>query len=86
MADALADEWERSQPGLPARLAATAPRTASKAWRWKGEMEEIAATLAQFGLPAGFHLTSSEVWRRLSDFRDEDTPDVATVLARLREG
>lgn len=86
VADALADEWERSQPGLAARLAATAPRTAPKAWRWKGEMEEIAATLAQFGLPAGFHLASSEVWRRLSEFRDEDTPDVETVLARLREG
>ena len=88
-------EWDRSQPGLTERLARTAPHTALKAWRWQGEMQEIAATMAQHGLPAGFHLAASETWRRLADFKDADPnvpndPETAldadTVLARLIQG
>lgn len=88
VADHLAAEWDLSQPGVTNRLAATGPATAPKAWRWQGEMQEIAATMAQFGLPAGFHLAASETWRRLADFKDTDSTelDTAAVLARLLHG
>lgn len=86
VADELHAEWDRSQPGTTQRLQATAARAASKAWRWEGEMQEIAATLAQYGLPAGFHLAASETWRRLAEFKDTDDADPDAVLARLLAG
>ena len=59
---ALLAEWERSQPSLPARSAHAAEATAGKAWRWEGEMREIAATFAAAGQPDGFHLAAAEVF------------------------
>jgi 3-hydroxyisobutyrate dehydrogenase-like beta-hydroxyacid dehydrogenase len=84
--EALRTEWEGSQPGLPGRLAAAAG-PASKAWRWVGEMEEIAATLGSAGLPGGFHLGAAEAYRRLAGFKDDRTVSGEAVLdALLREG
>ena len=59
----LAAEWERSQPQLPARLAAAERSAAAKGWRWIGEMEEIAAAFAADGLPPGFHEAAAAVYR-----------------------
>jgi 3-hydroxyisobutyrate dehydrogenase-like beta-hydroxyacid dehydrogenase len=61
--DALLAEWERSQPDVPGRLAAAGDAAERKGWRWVGEMEEIAATLAAAGEPDGFHLAAAEVFR-----------------------
>ena len=41
-----------------------------KAWRFAGEMEEIAATFRDAGMPDGFHEAAAEVFRRLTPFRD----------------
>jgi 3-hydroxyisobutyrate dehydrogenase-like beta-hydroxyacid dehydrogenase len=60
--DALVAEWERSQPDVPARLAAAVDSAERKGWRWVGEMEEIAATLAAAGEPDGFHLAAARVF------------------------
>ncbi len=62
--DALLAEWARSQPGLQARSEAAAESAAAKGWRWIGEMEEIAATFAAAGQPAGFHAAAAEVYRQ----------------------
>jgi 3-hydroxyisobutyrate dehydrogenase-like beta-hydroxyacid dehydrogenase len=61
--DALVAEWRRSQPDVPDRLAAAESAAARKGWRWVGEMEEIAATLAATGQPDGFHRAAAEVFR-----------------------
>src|SRR3954467_10660219 len=61
--DALLAEWERSQPDVPGRLAGATDSAERKGWRWVGEMEEIAATLAAAGQPDGFHRTAAEVFR-----------------------
>ena len=37
---------------------------AAKGWRWTGEMEEIAASMAAAGLPGGFHQAAAEIFRR----------------------
>jgi hypothetical protein len=68
---ALRSEWESTQPGLLSRLANTGP--AQKAWRWMGEMEEIAASLDGAGLPDGFHRAAAEVYRRLTRFKNDGT-------------
>jgi 3-hydroxyisobutyrate dehydrogenase-like beta-hydroxyacid dehydrogenase len=63
VADALADEWARSQPDVADRLRAARDSAARKGWRWVGEMEEIAATFAAAGEPDGFHRAAAEVFR-----------------------
>jgi len=80
--DALVAEWERSQPGLVQRSNEAAQASAAKAWRWSGEMDEIAATLAAVGLPDGFHRAASEVFDRIGDELD---PDDLQLLANLLE-
>jgi 3-hydroxyisobutyrate dehydrogenase-like beta-hydroxyacid dehydrogenase len=61
--DVLLAEWGLSQPGLEARADGAARSAASKGWRWVAEMEEIAATMAAAGLPAGFHQAAAEIYR-----------------------
>jgi 3-hydroxyisobutyrate dehydrogenase-like beta-hydroxyacid dehydrogenase len=84
--DALLGEWRTSQPQLIKRSEDAASGSAPKAWRFVGEMEEIAATFAAAGLPDGFHLAAAEVWRRLSSYKDTQKPDVAEVVDVLRRG
>jgi 3-hydroxyisobutyrate dehydrogenase-like beta-hydroxyacid dehydrogenase len=56
----------------------------AKAWRFAGEMDEIATTFAEAGLPGGFHAAAADVYRRLADFKDApDTPSLEAVLAAL---
>jgi 3-hydroxyisobutyrate dehydrogenase-like beta-hydroxyacid dehydrogenase len=85
--EALLAEWRRSQPEAPKKSESAARDNARKAWRFVGEMEEIAATFAAAGLPDGFHLAAAEVWRRLSSYKDASRPsvdDVVQVLAAAR--
>ncbi len=65
--DALDAEWRASLPELEERLAAAARSARSKGWRWVGEMEEIAQTLAAAGLPRGFHEAAAEMYRRAAE-------------------
>lgn len=62
--DALAEEWP---PELHERLASAERSAAAKGWRWIGEMEEIAAALADESLPSGFHAAAAEIYRGLTD-------------------
>lgn len=83
VSDELAAEWDRSQSGLAQRLTYTSIRSAPKAWRWTGEMEEIAATFAAAGLPDGFHRAASDVFRRLEQFKDTHGANVPQILEAL---
>jgi 3-hydroxyisobutyrate dehydrogenase-like beta-hydroxyacid dehydrogenase len=55
----------------------------AKAWRFSGEMEEIAATFAGAGLADGFHRAAADTFRRLSTFKDRPAPDIETVIQQL---
>jgi len=82
--DALLAEWHRSQPDLPKRSEAAARDNARKAWRFVGEMEEIAATFEGVGLPGGFHEAAGEIYRRLVAFKDVvDPPTMAELVGPL---
>jgi 3-hydroxyisobutyrate dehydrogenase-like beta-hydroxyacid dehydrogenase len=84
--EALLAEWHRSQPDLPKRSENAARGTARKAWRWVGEMDEIAATFDGDGLPDGFHRAAGELYRRMAVYKDAAAPpsieDVAKTLLR----
>jgi hypothetical protein len=84
---ALVREWERSQPELPARSEAAVRGNARKAWRFVGEMEEIAATFAAAGLPDGFHRASAEIYERLAAYKDAAAPpSLAEAAGALAAG
>jgi 3-hydroxyisobutyrate dehydrogenase-like beta-hydroxyacid dehydrogenase len=83
---ALLREWTRSQPELPARSERAARESARKAWRFTGEMAEIAATFDDAELPSGFFLAAGEIYERLATFKDApDTPSLAEVLKAVME-
>ena len=71
---ALIREWELSQAGLPSRSAGAVQSNARKAWRFSGEMQEIADTFAAARLPDGFHRAAAEVYRRMTGYKDAATP------------
>ena len=68
--DELLTEWDISQPALRSRSAGTAKSTSLKAWRFEGEMREIAATFAQARLPSGFHEAAAEIYARMAALKD----------------
>lgn len=80
----LAREWELSQPGLDERLERTAGGVGPKAWRFAGEMREIATTFDDTGLSAGFWHAAAETYHRLAPLRDIDPPTVEAMIDRLR--
>ncbi|MGE4335987.1 MAG: DUF1932 domain-containing protein [Pigmentiphaga sp.] len=84
-ADLLA-EWQRSLPDVTGRSQAIESQ-ARKAWRWHGEMDEIARTFQQAGLPGGFHEAAAEIYRRLEAFKDIPPPAaLADIEAALLAG
>jgi hypothetical protein len=59
----------------------------AKAWRFAGEMDEVAATFAEAGMPDGFHRAAADIYRRLADFKGRTAPPaLAEVLTALRGG
>jgi len=83
---ALLAEWQRSQPGTDKRSEVITVQ-ARKAWRWVGEMEEIAASFEGAGLPGGFHLAAADLYRRLEAFKaGNNPPSLAEVTAAIRRG
>ncbi|MGI9331537.1 MAG: DUF1932 domain-containing protein, partial [Gammaproteobacteria bacterium] len=77
-------EWRLSQPQLEQRSASAASRNAYKAWRFVGEMQEIAASFAHQSLPDGFHLAAADTYARLAQFKNAtEPPDVEAVVKEL---
>jgi 3-hydroxyisobutyrate dehydrogenase-like beta-hydroxyacid dehydrogenase len=79
----LLDEWATSIPGLAAQSQAAAAGNAPKAWRFVGEMEEIASTFAAFGLPDGFATAAAEVYRRMAGFKNATDTSIADVIEAM---
>ncbi len=82
--EALLREWAISQTDLPKRSERAVEGTARKAWRFVGEMEELAAAFTAAGVPGEFHEAGAEIYRRLAGWKDAPTaPTVAEVLKTL---
>ncbi|MYD96278.1 MAG: NAD(P)-dependent oxidoreductase [Gammaproteobacteria bacterium] len=80
----LLGEWDISQPGLASRSANTAKSTSPKAWRFAGEMREIAATFRAADLPDGFHQAAADLYARMAALKDsEGGADIDTVLRTI---
>lgn len=80
---ALLSEWKISKPDLPALSERAFSDNLRKAWRFVGEMDEIAASLSRTGLPAGFHEAAHEIYERLAVHKDTGKPLPAEEAAKL---
>jgi 3-hydroxyisobutyrate dehydrogenase-like beta-hydroxyacid dehydrogenase len=80
--EALLAEWARSMPELPKRSTDAVAANARKAWRFVGEMEEIAATFGAVGLPEKFHQAAGEIYRKMSGWKDSPTPPSISEIAK----
>jgi 3-hydroxyisobutyrate dehydrogenase-like beta-hydroxyacid dehydrogenase len=59
----------------------------AKAWRFEGEMYEIADTFRGAGLPGDFHQGAAQIYKRLAGFKDHsETPSIEAVLDMLLNG
>src|SRR5262245_38375650 len=80
----LQEEWARSQPGVGQRSENAARDNARKAWRFTGEMAEIAATFEDAGLPGGFFAAAGEIYERLAAYKDaQELPSIDEVVKEL---
>jgi 3-hydroxyisobutyrate dehydrogenase-like beta-hydroxyacid dehydrogenase len=83
--DALMAEWGRDGSNSGQENERKVREVTAKAWRFTGEMEEIAATFAAAGMPSGFHEAAADVYQRLADFKDAPaTPPIDEILTALR--
>jgi len=82
--EALLTEWDLSVNGLRERSTGSGRFTAPKAWRFEGEMREIAATFENAGLPGDFHSAASEVYARMAGFKNaESIPEFDDILEAI---
>lgn len=83
VAEELFAEWDMSMPGVKDRLVRTTAGVGPKAWRFVGEMDEIARSLELVDLPPDFHEAAAEIYSRLADLRGTVSPTLADVMESL---
>jgi 3-hydroxyisobutyrate dehydrogenase-like beta-hydroxyacid dehydrogenase len=77
-------QWTQDEAGYAERTAQRVQHVTGKAWRFAGEMEEIASTFRDAGLPGEFHDGASVLYRRIAGFKEAPSiPDLEEVLAVL---
>jgi hypothetical protein len=84
--DALEKQWDIYEPGFSAATAKRICGVARKAWRFTGEMQEIAAMLADEQVPADFFEGAAEVYRRQEKYKDTKVPpELPAILQAVRQ-
>ncbi len=84
--NALNQQWSRNGSDFAEQAERRVRGVTAKAWRFVGEMEEIAATLEGAGLPGGFHEAAADVYTRIAGFKDApETPALDDVVDALLE-
>lgn len=82
----LETQWSRDWPDFGAQAGQRVRNVTAKAWRFAGEMTEIAATFREAGLPGEFHAAAEMIYQRLAGFKDApETPDLEAVLEKLMQ-
>ncbi len=84
----LQEQWAQEGGEGSERAAQRLRRVPAKAWRFVGEMEEIAATFQAAAVPEGFYAAAADIYRRMVHFKDAPAPPaLEDVLASvLRTG
>jgi len=80
----LYQQWDMYDLNFSKQANRRATRVTAKAWRFEGEMHEIASTFEEAGLPNGFHEAAAEIYHRMASFKDTpETPKLEDVLDAL---
>jgi 3-hydroxyisobutyrate dehydrogenase-like beta-hydroxyacid dehydrogenase len=80
----LARHWARNGSGFDEQAANSARTVTAKAWRFVGEMGEIADTLQEAGLPGEFHQAAADIYQRMADFKGAaEKPSLEEILSAL---
>ena len=80
----LSQQWEMDEQDFSEQTNRRVARVTAKAWRFEGEMREIASMFREVGLPDGFHLAAAEIYRRTANFKDtSEAPPLMDVLKAL---
>jgi 3-hydroxyisobutyrate dehydrogenase-like beta-hydroxyacid dehydrogenase len=83
----LYQQWELDDQGFFEQVNRRVTRVTAKAWRFEGEMKEIAETFQEAGLPDEFHQAAAEIYGRMSIFKDSaEIPSLQNVLRVLLAG
>jgi 3-hydroxyisobutyrate dehydrogenase-like beta-hydroxyacid dehydrogenase len=76
--------WDMDNAGFSEQANRRATRATAKAWRFEGELLEIASTFRNEGLPGGFHEAAAAIYHRMADFKDSsEAPSLSLVLKFL---
>jgi 3-hydroxyisobutyrate dehydrogenase-like beta-hydroxyacid dehydrogenase len=80
----LEQEWSRDEAGFAEEARERVRRVTAKAWRFEGEMAEIADTFTEAGLPSGFHAAAGKIYHQLSGFKGAmPLPLLEEILAAM---
>ncbi len=81
----LYQQWDMDDAGFSEQVNRRVSRVTAKAWRFKGEMHEIADTFREAGLPDGFHESAAEIYRRMATVQGEsESLSLIEILDALR--
>ena len=81
---ALENQWRRESADSAQEIISAIEQVTAKAWRFSGEMKEIADTFESAGLPGGFYTNAAEVYQRMAHFKEEqELPEIERILAAL---
>jgi 3-hydroxyisobutyrate dehydrogenase-like beta-hydroxyacid dehydrogenase len=84
--DPLYQQWDMDNPGFSDQVNQRVRRVTAKAWRFEGEMREIADTFQEVGLPPQFHEAAAEIYQRMTGFKNSDTTTaVENILYAITE-
>ena len=70
----LYEQWDLDEKSFSEQVDRRVRRVTGKAWRFEGEMKEIAETFREAGLPQGFHEAAAEIYRRMAKFKNSNEP------------
>lgn len=80
----LYEQWTRDDANFVREAENRARSVTQKAWRFQGEMREIAATFQSAGLPGEFHQAAAEIYERLAPLKNAgDRAALQDVLQAL---
>lgn len=86
ISEELRQEMLHSQANLYRRAETAIPEIPVKAYRWVGEMEEIAATFEHAGVTPHFHQGAAEIYRMVSETPfAQETPETLDTSRTLEE-
>jgi 3-hydroxyisobutyrate dehydrogenase-like beta-hydroxyacid dehydrogenase len=83
----LYEHWDMDNTASSEQTNRRVTRVTAKAWRFEGELLEIASTFQNVGLPGGFHEAAAEIYHRMAGFKDStEVSSLDHVLKSLLQG